>query len=306
MLDRTFIVGSVPSSVLASVYLMSRQSNRTVWIGKISFIDRNPDQMVLAHEQFPDALMHALDPNRPVSHYREWRLSQPRRTDRSVAAELGFRRRTRQEEVDYDDELHEWISSEAAAPQGNFAHFVVDLETQLIGFEDRGKDLSRDAFANVLSKFLESVGLEINLISDTREFDAWLEGVDVVTRFRVTLRQPNPGWSRRAQQVRDLAQEVDPDWMTIEATSQRGLNVRDTLLDGAADTASMGNGEFKASGLSGGSRRFFDSAKRFVSGIIEVGSEDSSSTIASKIGDLMDEIAPKPPHPRGGSASEDD
>jgi hypothetical protein len=284
---------------------MSRQSNRTIWIGKISFIDRNPDQLVLAHERFPDALTRALDPNRPVSHYREWRLSQPRGEGRTIAAELGFRRRTRQEEVDYDDERHEWISSEAAAPQGNFAHFVVDLETQLVGFEDRGKDLSRDAFANVLGKFLEASGLEINLISDTRKFAAWLEGVDMVTRFRVTLRQPNPGWSKRAQQVRDLAQEVDPDWLTIEARSMRGLNVRDTLLDGAADTASMGNGEFKATGLSGGSRRFFDSAKRFVSGIIEVSNEDSSSTIASKIGDLMEEIAPKPPSSCDDEESDD-
>lgn len=273
---------------------MPRRSNRTVWLGKVSFTDRRPEQLALVHDRFPDALYRALDPERPVAYYREWRLSQPRVDQRTLSAELGFRRRTRQEEVDYDEDQHEWISSEAAARLGNFAHFVLDLDSQIVAFEDRGEDLRRDSFVTVLGRFLEVSGLEVNLISDTNEFEAWLNSVDAVTRFRVTLRQPNPGWSKRAKQVRELAQEVDPDWLTIEAQSTTGLNVRDTLLDGAADTAAMGNGSFKATGIVGDSRRFFDSAKRFLSGIIEVTNEDSSPTIASKLRDLMDEIVPEP------------
>ena len=274
---------------------MPRRSHRTVWIGKVSFTDRRPEQLALVHDRFSDALLRALDPYRHVTYYREWRLSQPRVERRTVAAELGFRRRRRQEEVDYDEDQHEWISSEAEARLGNFAHFVVDLDTQIIDFEDRGQYLRRDSFMTVLDRFLEVAGLEVNLISDTNEFEAWLDGVDAVTRFRVTLRQPNPGWSRRAKQVRELAEEVEPDWLTIEAESKTGLNVRDTLLEGAADTAALGNGSFKATGVVGGRRRFFDSAKRFLSGIIEVTTDDSSPTIASKIRDLMEDIAPDPP-----------
>ncbi len=274
---------------------MARRVHRTIWLGKVSFTDRRPEQMALVHDRFPDALRRALDPDKRVTYYREWRLSQPRTDRETVAAELGFRRRRRQEEVDYDEEQHEWISSEAAARLGNFAHFVIDLDTQIIAFEDRGDDLRRDSFLKALGLFLETAGLEVNLISDTNEFESWLDSVDAVTRFRVTLRQPNPGWSKRAKQVRELAEEVEPDWLTIEAESKTGLNVRDTLLDGAADTAAMGNGSFKATGVVGGRRRFFDSAKRFLSGVIEVTTEDSSPTIAAKIRDLMNDIAPDPP-----------
>ena len=213
-------------------------------------------------------------------------------------AQLGFRRRTRQEEVDYDEEHHEWVSSEAAARHGNFAHFVIDLRTQLVAFEDRGSDLNRDSFLNALKRFLETSGLEVNLISDTRKFESWLSEVDLVTRFRVTLRQPNPGYSKRAKQVRELAGEVEAERLTIEAESKEGLKVRDTLLDGAADTAAMGNGSYKATGLASGHRRFFDSAKRFISGVIDVAEEDSSQTIASKIRDLMRDIAPDTATPK--------
>jgi hypothetical protein len=264
-------------------------------LGKVSFIDRRPSQLALMHERFPDALMRALDPNRRVSYYREWRLSVPHRTEsgEAVFAQLGFRRRKRQEEVDYDEASHEWVSSEAPARQGNFAHFVIDLKTQLIAFEDRGNDLKRDSFLKALGLFLEKSGLEVNLVSDTREFETWLSEVDVVTRFRVTLRQPNPGYSKRAKEVRELAGEVEAERLTIEAESSSGLNVRDTLLDGAADTAAMGNGSFKATGLSQGRRRFFDSGKRFLSGAIEVAQGDSAGTIAGKIRDLMRDLAPQ-------------
>jgi hypothetical protein len=265
----------------------------------VSFTDRRPSQLSLMHERFPEALERALDPDRRVTYYREWRLSEPqvRATDGMLHAQLGFRRRKRQEEVDYDEERHEWVSSEAPARQGNFAHFVVDLETQLVAFEDRGSDLQRDSFLNVLGRFLEVSGLEVNLISDARGFETWLNEVDMVTKFRVTLRPPNPGYSKRAKEVRALAGEVEADRLTIEAESRNGLNVRDTLLDGAADTAAMGNGNFKATGFVGEHRRFFDSAKRFVSGAIEVAQGDSSSTIASKIRDLMRDIAPEVPKP---------
>ena len=279
---------------------MPRHRSRTVWVGKISFIERLPGQLALvALASFDSALAQALDPNRTITYYREWRLSEPHvdAASNTLSAQLGFRRAKRREEVDYDEQRHEWVSSEAASRQGNFAHFVIDLGTHVIAFEDRGQDLPRDSFLTVLGKFLETAGLEVNLISDTAEFEAWLASVDRVTRFRVTLRPPNPGYSKRAKQVRELATETEADRITIDAESERGLHVRDTLLDGAADTAAMGNGSFKVTGLAGNARRFFDSTKRFVSGLIDVTDTDSSETIDEKIRDLMQEIAPKLPEP---------
>jgi hypothetical protein len=274
---------------------MRRRSSRTVWLAKVSFIDRSPGQLAMVHRRFPESVRAALNPERPVRFYgREWRLSQPiwNSDGETVLAQLGFRRRTQHEEVDYDESRHEWVSSEAAARQGNFSNFVLDLKRQLIAFEDRGDDLKREAFLNAFSLFLRPAGLEINLISDTRGFETWLDSVDSVTRFRVTLRRPNPGYSKRAALVRDLAQETAADRLTVEAESKDGLNVRNTLLDGAADTAAMGNGSFKATGIVAGKHRFFDSAKRFLSTRITVDPSDSMDTIVSKIEDAMNDVAP--------------
>jgi hypothetical protein len=276
---------------------MARRSSRTVWLGKVSFIDRHPGQLSLVADNFAETLAKALDPDKRIKYYREWRLSEPHldHATGTLSAQLGFRRPTRQEEVDYDEEKHAWVSSEAPARHGNYAHFIVDLASQLIAFEDRGTDLNRDAFVAALGRFLETARLEVNLISDTAEFDAWLDQIDRVTRFRVTLRVPNPGFSKRAKEVRELVMETQAERITIEAQSDDGLNVRDTLLDGAADTAALGNGSFKATGFAGKSRRFFDSARRFLSGTIEVSAQDSSATITNKITDLMREIAPPLP-----------
>jgi hypothetical protein len=260
-------------------------------------VDRRPSQLSFAHERFPDALLRALDPDRAVSYYgREWRLSAPRLTDGIVTAQLGFRRRKRHEEVDYDERTHEWVSMESPARQGNFSHFVVDLNSQLITFEDRGEDLSRNSFVGAMSRFLATSGLEMNLISDVRQFEAWLAEVDRVTRFRATLRAPNPGYSRRAQQVRELAAETEAERLTLEATSDEGLRVKGTILEGAADTAAMGNGEFKASGFSGRARKFFDSTKRYLSGVVEVGDADTSDVIFSKLRELLRDLAPGKDH----------
>lgn len=290
---------------------MPRHRHRTVWIGKISFIDRRPPGQgqlpgIIPPVTFEEALRRALDPNERVTYYREWRLSEPHEdaASNTLSAQLGFRRRRQREEVDYDEDRHEWVSSEAASRQGNFAHFVIDLGTHVIAFEDRGKDLARDSFLTVLGKFLETAGLEVNLISDTAEFDAWLASVDRVTRFRVTLRPPNPRWSKRAKEVRELATEIEAERLTIDAQSEAGLQVRDTLLDGAADTAAMGNGSYKVTGFLGTARRFFDSTKRFVSGLIDVTDTDSSSMIEHKIRDLMNEIAPPLPEPDEGNGGD--
>jgi hypothetical protein len=276
---------------------MARRRSRTVWLGKVSFIDRRPSQLALMHDRFPEALNRALDPDRRVTFYREWRLSQPTwEADESIVyAQLGFRRRTRQEEVDYDDAAHTWVSSDGQARQGNFANFVIDVDSQLIAFEDRGNDLKRSAFLSALGRFLKPAGLEVNLISDAREFDTWVQSMDRVTRFRVSLRHPNPGWSKRAKEVRELAGEIEAERLTIEAESESGLVVKDTLLDGAADTAALANGAYKATGEVNGKKRFFDSARRFVSGLIEVTDSDDSVTIVHKIRSLMLEISPKVP-----------
>jgi hypothetical protein len=271
---------------------VAHSKRRQIWLAKVSRQNRDPNQIALVHDQFQPEILRGLDPDRQIIYYgRVWRLSQPQvNEDGTVFGKLGFARGARAEEVHYDESQHDWISEDAPSRQGNFSHFVIDLRTQVLAFEEKGDDLSRQSFLNALGLFLMPVGYEVILMSDSGSFDAWLEEVDRVTRFYVTLKRPNPGWSPRARQARAIAEEISADRLSVEATSEGDLNVRNTVLDGAAETAARGNGHFKASGFRGKSRRFYDSARRFLGGIIELSDSDSSEATLQKIREAMTEL----------------
>jgi hypothetical protein len=231
---------------------MARRRKSKIWLGKISSIRRDPQQLALVHERFPAQLARALDPDHVVSYYgREWRLAQPHWSDSSLFGKLGFARRARTEAVSYDEASHDWITQESPAAQGNYSHFVIDLPTQYIAFEEKGQDITHKAFVNAFDRFLSNGGLEVDLLTDSRTFEAWLSSVDRVTRFYVSIKAPNPGYSKRAEETRRIAEEIAAERLSVEATSEAGLHVRGTLLEGAAETASRGNGAYRASGFAG-------------------------------------------------------
>jgi hypothetical protein len=273
---------------------LGRRRKSKVWLGKVSSIRRDAAQLTLMHDTFPAMLERALDPDWVVSYYgRDWRLAQPRFANDRVWGKLGFARRSRTAAVEYDEEHHDWITQESPARQGNYSHFVIDLESQYIAFEEKGVDITHKSFLNAMGQFLMRAGLEVNLLSDANTFETWLANVDRVTRFYVSLKAPNPGFSRRAAETRRITEEIAAERLSIEATSEGGLNVSNTLLEGAAETAALGNGSFKATGFAGQARRFFDSAKKYLTGVIEVSDEDSSDTIQAKIDGLLHELAPE-------------
>lgn len=267
---------------------------RQLWLAKISRISRDPAQLALVHARFPEELRQALDPDREVDYYgRIWRLSQPRVDGNFLYGKLGFARGARAEEVHYDESLHDFVEEDAPSRQGNFSHFVVSLSSQIIAFEEKGTDLSRQSFLNAFGQFLAQRGYEVVLMSDSRSFDAWLNEVDRVTRFYVTLKRPNPNWSRRAEQAREIADEISAERLSVEATSESRINVKDTLLEGTAETAARGNGHFKASGFVGKARRFYDSSRRFLGAVIELSDGDSSESTLGKIRDELIELLPE-------------
>ena len=53
---------SVRSGVRRSVRAIPRRAHRTIWLGKVSFTDRRPEQMALVHDRFADSVRRALDP----------------------------------------------------------------------------------------------------------------------------------------------------------------------------------------------------------------------------------------------------
>lgn len=265
---------------------------RQIWLAKISLRSRNPAQLALVHENFRGHLLEALNPDRKVTYYgRDWRLSEPQmgNAEEYITGKLGFGRGRRAEEVHYDEAEHDWVSEEAPTRQGNYAHFVIDVPRQVVAFEDKGDDLSRQAFVNAMDKFLETVGYEVAVMSDARSFEVWLAEVDRVTRFYVSLRRPNPGWSAQAEKARVIAEEISADRLSIEANSEESLNVQQTVLDGAAENAARGNGYFKASGWKGSARRFYDSSRKFLGAVIDLSDSDSSESTLRKIREALDE-----------------
>jgi hypothetical protein len=277
---------------------MARRRRDTIWLGKVSSIRRDRAQLAIIHDQFVDQLRLALDPSRVETSYnRTWRLAKPEFRDGVVFGKLGFARRSRTPEVEYDEVRHDWVTHDSPARQGNYSHFVIDLGTQCIAFEERPGDIFNTSFTRAMGKFLATGGLEIDLLSDTNTFETWLAQVDRVTRFYVSLKMPNPGFSKRADETRKIAEEIDAERLSIEAESETGLNVGGTILEGAAETAARGNGKYRASGYVGPRRRFYDSAKQFLKGAVEVTDDDSSETIQSKILDLLRDLAPEPDPP---------
>ncbi|MGA7705250.1 MAG: hypothetical protein WB998_10190 [Solirubrobacteraceae bacterium] len=272
------------------------QRKRRIWLAKIGLIDRDQVRLFAVHEEFPKAIVAALNPDRRQTYYgRIWRPSQPVVDESSnlLFCKLGWAKPAQAEEVDYIESEHDWVTLHAPAKTGNYSHFVVNLTSQLVAYEERG-DISRQAFLNALSLFVTDMGYEVEPVSDTAEFEAWLDDMDQVTRFYVTLKRPNPSYGKRARETREIAGQINAERLSVEAVSKDNVNVRDTFLEGAAETAALGNGQYKATGIKAGAKRFFDSAKRFLGRDIDVASEDSSRVILDKMADAMANMEPDP------------
>lgn len=275
-----------------------RTYTHRVWLSKISSIRRDPAQLELVHGQFADALRAALDPDIQVQNYgRVWRLSEPdwNVAPGDVCGVLGFVRRKNLEAANYDEERHEWVRAEVSRRESNCAHFRVNLDSQLIIFEERRPDIDRSAFSSALSKFLAPAGFAVEPVIDSSPFETWLADVDRVTRFRATLKRPNPRWAKRAQEVRDVIDDTEAETITIEAKAEHsatGLSVNDTFIGGIAEATRLGNGQYEASGFKGERRRFYRSETKLVSGSIEVSSRESSIAVFQRLGEALDDLKP--------------
>lgn len=173
----------------------------------------------------------------------------------------------------------------------SYALYVIDLRKRLIAFEERKPEIARQGFVAALRKIVSAGNWEVDLLGDKDSFDAWLDDVDRVTRFRATLVPPNH--FTNAMQVRALVTEPNSERTAIEASNrddQRGLTVRGTILEAAAHHADLGNGDYRVSGLKGAAHRFFYSARRLLSRSVEVGVTDSDEIVQERIVEHLAEI----------------
>jgi hypothetical protein len=209
-----------------------------------------------------------FNPETAVERYgRTWHLSQPLDDGLHIIGKLGFARRSASSSVTYDTVKHDFVEVEAPLEQGNFVYYMLDIPSRILAFEERPPDIRRRSFLGALTAILREQRFrwDIDLLADEASFESWLTDVEKVTRYRASILRPNPSPIRHAREVRELVEETNADRLTIEATAGQdssGLVVQDTILEATADHAADGNGNFKATGVKNGRRRFFDSLRR--------------------------------------------
>jgi len=270
-----------------------RRITRTVWAARFS-----RRHITLLDRSFEDDLAASLDPSRVTVRYgRQWRVSQPQITSDFVSGKFGFVRRSAGSAIRFDEDREDFIVEDAPATQGNFVFYVVHLPSRVVAFEERLPDIRRQSFIGAMELLLREANAywDLDSLSDEEDFEEWLAGIDLVTRFRATLKRPNPSPIRHARDVAELIEATNATSLVIEAGSApegaEGLEVTDTILGAAARHAGAGNGDFRVTGISGQSRRFFDSARRLFGRQLRLTDQTSEAEIVEQLRPIAVEAA---------------
>lgn len=258
---------------------------------RVWFARWNRRALTLLDHPFQEELRFILDPDRIVSRRnRQWRLSEPHFDSDGprVWGKLGFERA--QDEIVYEN--HDYIVREApAAIQRTFVYYVIDIPSRVMAYEERIPLISQEGFLDAFRQISEPAGWEIDPLGDHAKFQAWLESVDRVIRYSATLVRPNP-WTH-AEQVRALVEEPNARTANLEVRNDSdptGLRVRGTVIEATSEHADAGNGHYKATGVKGTLLRYFNSARKLLVRVIEVGDDETDATTVAKISRTLDDV----------------
>lgn len=258
---------------------------------------RSREQMSLFEGKVRDYLMAMLSPEVSVTRYgRTWRLARSEiLEDRFLASKLGFARVGAAEEVSYDETIHDFVYKVRMSEQGNFSHFVLDLHTHVLAFEERPPDIRRQSFLGALRGIIQQGGhpFEVQALTESRDFWEWARSVVRIVRFKAILRPPNPQWRPRTELIRSLIEPTGADEMDVQAKvdpkGDASLHVEDTVLHEAVEHASAGYARLSAVGIEEGRRRMFRSDQNVQTGSIVVDPDEDSSGVFRKLIRLLKE-----------------
>ncbi len=269
-------------------------ARRRLWLMRIN---RSADLPLLTQRDrpFEPDIMEALDPQQVVARYgRNWRLARPQRLgDEPVLfGKLGFESiRTDEPAVRYDEEAEDFITIPGSRGHGQFSYLVLDLDTRYLIFEER-RDVRRTAFATALRMILRQapnpeVAFDAEFVADMEEFSNWLTRTDRVTRFFVSVRQPNPDWDEHGDAiVRRLLEDSNAAQVNLEAKPPQdgpGLQITGTGLQDFVDYTRETFGVVRATGVVDRNRRFFDSGRNVASTDIETVENETEETYLRRL-----------------------
>lgn len=258
---------------------------------RVWFARWNRRALTLLDRPFAEELAAVLDADVIVERRnRQWRLSEPHfnRTRSRVWGKLGFERA--QDEIVYENRDY-IVRAAPAAVQRTFVYYVIDLPTRVMAFEDRAPLISQEGFLDAFRQISKSAGWELDSLGDHAKFEAWLESVDRVVRYSATLVRPNP-WTH-AEQVRALVDEPNARTANLEVRNDsdaEGLRVAGTVIEATSEHADAGNGRYKATGVRGTVHRYFDSARKLLTRVIEVDDSDTDESTVAKIEKTLDDV----------------
>lgn len=238
-----------------------------------------------------------LSPEASVTRYgRTWRLARSEiMEEHFLASKLGFARVGAAEEVSYDETLHDFVYKTRMSEQGSFSHFVLDLDSHVLAFEERPPDIRRQSFLGALRGIVQqgTYPFDVEALTESRDFWDWAGSVVRILSFKAILRPPNPQWRPRTELVRSLIEPTGADEVDLTAKvdpkGDGSLHVLDTVLHEAVDHASAGYARLSAVGSAEGRRRVFRSDQNVQTGSIAVDPDEDSPGVFRKLIRLIKE-----------------
>ena len=253
-------------------------AERTVYFAKIT----RSGQMGLLDRSFAEDIALAIDPHHQVTRYRKsWRFSRPTTLEaKYVAAKLGFVRTTSAAETTYDEDLENFVTTVGVANEGSFSMFVIDVDHEVLAFEERLPDINQQAFLGAFRRLLGEAGFRatVELLTDPSDFAEWAHSVDRVIRVRAVVFAPNPGWNEDAGALRDIVEQAGAERAEVVAVApQDGALDPDAQWIGGAlsQIADHGEGKLTAVGVERETRVKWRSGRRLRTAVIR--DEDAGS-----------------------------
>lgn len=248
----------------------------------------------VADRPFDQDISAALDPQITVERYgRSWRLSRPHTIEGQpfLWGKLGYQGAPSGSDVEYDEESEDFVTV-SGRQHGQFSYYVLDLEDRYLLFEERPPDIKRQSFSGALKAILHESAdpmhiFDVDTVADPDDFVAWLSRTDRVTRFRATVRQPNPNWDGRPQAVRDLIEESNAVRVAVEAAAGAGgpgLEIMESDLKSFVEHISGGNGSISSTGETAeGRTTLFNSDRKVRSTTTDVDVDESEESFLRRL-----------------------
>ena len=128
-----------------------------------------------------------------------------------LAGKLGFERVGQSEAAIYNETRQDFISLEERSQKGAFVHYIVHHDSQYMVVEIKPPDIKPESIRGALRGLVRENPyghrFDVDFVSNGEAFTDWLSSVSQVSTFKVSVRRPNPDYSGRPREIRELLEQ---------------------------------------------------------------------------------------------------